>query len=269
MTHRHHGIADDSIDRPPLDAGLATIEEIYASVGDVERWNEMLVRLSSRLTPELKHHLEIAGQVHERERALADEIQALSTVHAQLAIGAFVVDECATVFFANVLATRLLADGTGLCLVDHRVQATDPRENEALVAAIGAPSAGGKRTAPFVLIARPCRAPLTVFVLRTSPVPREFLEEERRVLLLAFDPEAVQLPSVEVLRALFGFTAREAECAAHLMRGRTIAEAARLMGIGRNTARTFVARMTAKTDSHGQAEFVARLLAIPTVSEAS
>jgi DNA-binding CsgD family transcriptional regulator len=37
------------------------------------------------------------------------------------------------------------------------------------------------------------------------------------------------------------------------------------MGVGHNTARTFLARMTAKTDSHTQTEFVARLLAIPVI----
>ena len=58
-------------------------------------------------------------------------------------------------------------------------------------------------------------------------------------MLLVVDPGAVKTPSTRTVRELFGFTAREAECAALLMEGRTLAEAAQIMGIQRSTARTF------------------------------
>lgn len=247
----------------------AAIEEIYAAVGEPQRWKEMLTRFSNGLAPELENHLEIARRIHEQQMTLNQQIQALSAVQAQLAIGALVVDERRTVLFANAVATRLLTHRSGLALTDNRLQAVDPQHEAVLAAAIAAASAGDRRAAPFVLIPRPGRVPVTLIVLQSTPASRDFINDDRHIVVLAFDADSAPLPSTSVLRALFGFTAREAECATHLMRGHTIAETARLMGIGRNTARTFLARLTAKADCHSQAKLVALLLAIPTVSETS
>jgi DNA-binding CsgD family transcriptional regulator len=80
------------------------------------------------------------------------------------------------------------------------------------------------------------------------------------------DSEGSGVPAINVLRGLYGFTQREAEFAALLMRGLSIKESAGALGVTVATARTFLARVTAKTDSHSQAELMARLLAVPQIS---
>ena len=85
-------------------------------------------------------------------------------------------------------------------------------------------------------------------------------------MLLLFDPALVPPPGTSVLRALFGFTPREAELAALLMQGVGVEEAARMIGVTVSTARTFLASLAAKTDTHTQAALVRQLLAIPRAS---
>ena len=59
---------------------------------------------------------------------------------------------------------------------------------------------------------------------------------------------------------------REAELAALLMKGMRLEEAAHALGVAISTARTFLAHITAKTDSHSQSELMKGLLAIPHVT---
>jgi DNA-binding CsgD family transcriptional regulator len=242
-----------------------TIDRIYQAVGDLEQWRELLGRLSDPVSPDLRAHIEIARQAHERHTGLASGIAALAGVHARLGIAAVLVEALGTVTWQNRAATRLFNDPEGaLQLVDGGIRVADAREHATLAAAIAAvASTSGRAQMPFVLVSRPGRGPLTIVALRPPSASPSVVEERRRVLLLVLDPDGVNPPSTRTIRDLFGFTAREAECAVLLMEGRTVDEAARLMGVRRSTVRTFLARMTAKTDSHSQAEFVARLLSIP------
>ena len=90
-----------------------------------------------------------------------------------------------------------------------------------------------------------------------------FLRDRLTVTLLLIDPDGSAVPEPETLRALYGFTAREAEFAAMVMRGLSLKDASVAMGVSITTARTFLARTTCKTDSHSQAELVLRLFAVP------
>ena len=71
------------------------------------------------------------------------------------------------------------------------------------------------------------------------------------------------MPTGGTLRALYGFTAREAEFALQLMRGSSVKDASATLGVSMTTARTFLAQITAKTDCHSQGQLMVRLLATP------
>jgi DNA-binding CsgD family transcriptional regulator len=241
------------------------IAEIYDAVGDAERWTQLLHRLSGPLDADVRTHLDIARIAHERHVAVAADVAVLSAIHSQLGFGAVIVDEQSRVLQVNHLAARLLDEEGGLRLVDHCLQAIEPEETQHLHGAIAGAASNDPPRPPFLIFKRSGRSPLTVFVLCAQTAARRFVEIGRPVLLLTIDPDRMEPPGPRVLAALFGFTPREAECAALLMHGHGIDDAARIMGVSRSTARTFVARLTAKTDSHSQSELVSRLLSVPHV----
>ncbi len=249
---------------------IEIIAAIYDAVGDVERWRLLTERLAATpLTAEIEYHIGLARAAHEQSLHLAGEVAALSSVYAQLALGALIVDQGGQVLKVNDMADRVLAQRAGLLLEDNRLQVTDADVNAALYTALARETndAGSGRT-PFLVVPRLDKPPLAIFVLQLDDTIQQFFEHRRVAALLLIDPDQATAPSAHVLRALFGFTARESECASLLMQGHTLDEAARALGVTRNTARTFVAQMTAKTDSHGQAELMGRLLAIPQVTAA-
>jgi len=117
----------------------------------------------------------------------------------------------------------------------------------------------------FVVITRPGRRPLCVVVLPRRAQGANVFELGCLALLVIVDFEASGAAATNQLRSLFNLTVREAELAAAVMEGETVAQAARRLGISVTTARTLLARVTAKTDSHSQAQLVRRLLAVPPV----
>jgi DNA-binding CsgD family transcriptional regulator len=246
---------------------LETVAAIYDAIGDVDRWRQLEQRLaaSSEHRAEITHHLHLARRVHEQHLSATHAGDVLAAVHDQIAVAAMVVDDDGGVVRANSAARRLLASGTGLRLAHGRVEATDASDQANLRNRIAATS-GARGTDVFVVIARPARRPLCVVVLPGEAHGVDVFEHQRLALLLIIDFDAPGTATTKVLRSLFDFTAREAELAAGLMAGDTIAQAARRLGISLTTARTLLARVTAKTDSHSQAELVRQLLAVPPMS---
>lgn len=76
---------------------------------------------------------------------------------------------------------------------------------------------------------------------------------------------ALSPPSADILRQHFSFTQAEAQLAAALAAGMTLANAAPHLGITMSTARTRVKQLFAKTSTRNQGELVALLLSIPVV----
>jgi DNA-binding CsgD family transcriptional regulator len=250
---------------------IDTIDDIYEAVGDVTRWQRLNDRLASAGPPstEVAWHLTIARKVHEQQEHLNREISTLMTVHDQLTLGAIMVDEDGRILGANAIASRHLAEQATLTLVDGKVQALLCDDNVVLSDAIRQASTATNANAPrspFLVLTRERRPPLSVVVIRGGRQSDGSFDTSRPVALLLIDPELTAPPGTDVLRALFGFTAREAELAAFLMKGHSLEEAARALGVAITTARTFLAHITAKTESRSQPDLMRRLLAIPHVT---
>ena len=82
------------------------------------------------------------------------------------------------------------------------------------------------------------------------------------MLLAARTPRAPEwCPAT--LREAFGLTRREAEVALGITRGSSPAEIATWLGLREGSVRVYLKRVLAKTDTHSQAQLVARLLAAP------
>jgi DNA-binding CsgD family transcriptional regulator len=251
-----------------MDIG-ATIEEIYEAVGDADRWQRLNERLAAapQVSPDIVLHLETARRAHEQHTRVAADIDTLARVHDQLALGAIVVDCDGRLLRANATAARLFADGDGLMLIEGRIRASNTRDDDRLRDALDRAAAGaGHADDPdmaFVDVARQGQAPLRVVTVPSATRTLLFFESGLPLTLLIIDPDQAPTPSGDTLRALFSFTAREAEFAGLLIRGVSVKDASIAMGVSLTTARTFLARVTAKTDTHSQAELMVRLSAIP------
>lgn len=257
-------------DSLPLTDDIAeTIAEIYDAVGDADRWRGLTERLAarSRLSPEIEQHLATARHAHEETRRLTGEVDTLASAHDQLALGALVVDRLGLLLRANATAGQLLSDGDGLMLHSNRVRARDTHDDTRLQQAIerAATVAGreGDLDMAFVRVARQDKEPLLVLALPPTAPTLRFFEDRLPVALLVIDPSLTVVPPSDTLRVLYGFTAREAQIAALLMQGLSLKDAATALGVSMTTARTYLSQITAKTDSHSQAELMVRLSAIP------
>ncbi len=248
---------------------IELIGEIYDAVGDATQWRHLDERLAVTAShpPEIETHLETARRAHEEHLRLIGRIEAFESVYDQLALGVLVVDRAGSLTRANHTATQLIAEHDGLELFDDAVRAGDPRDNAGLQEAIARAATGADEDAdldrPIVSVARRDRRPLSVLAVPSTFPTFRFSENRLAVTLIVIDPDLAVVPTAETLRALYGFTPREAEFAALLMQGLSVKDASDALRVSMTTARTFLAQITAKTDSHSQAELIVRLLAIP------
>ena len=74
------------------------------------------------------------------------------------------------------------------------------------------------------------------------------------------DPDATAAPSERTLTSLFGLTGQEARLAVRLAQGEALLDAARQMGIARNTARNHLRRVFEKTGSSTQSALMRLVL---------
>lgn len=250
-----------------MDDNNDAIGEIYDAIGDTRRWSELSERLAAKspLPPEVAHHLETARRAHETHLRLAGGIDIWLGIYDQLALGALVVSQDAALLHANGAARRLLTERAGLTLAADRVCAEDPGDSARLHDAIARAAAcdDADPAMAFVAVARPDKSPLSVLTVPSTDPGVRPLEGRLPVMLVIIDPDLNAMPADRALRALYGFTAREAEFARLLMQGLSVADASAALGVSITTARTFLSQIAAKTDCHSQGELMVRLLATP------
>lgn len=103
------------------------------------------------------------------------------------------------------------------------------------------------------------------YSLLVSPISREYpaLSVLRPVVcILITDPEMQTNLPIDRLRQSFGLTGAEARLAARLAEGDNLRAAALHLGVSYGTARTRLAEIFRKTDTHRQAELVRHLLRV-------
>jgi DNA-binding CsgD family transcriptional regulator len=157
-------------------------------------------------------------------------------------------------------ALRALAErGDGLGLGQARLVAKDPRADAALArAAREVPHATRAGRPPLRAISVPRRSGAVPYLVQAIALGRA-QQGGQGTLFVVSDPLAGK-PDAERLRVLLGLTQAEATLAAELATGATLDAAAGARGIARETARTQLKSVLAKTGCARQAD-LARLLA--------
>ena len=173
---------------------------------------------------------------------------------ADLAPGADVVlllDPGGTILRASPAAEALLDEGAVLRRRGRGVVAAGAEAERHLRAAVIVAACGASVRVTLPGGPAPLRA-------EVSPGPR--YRGQASVLVAARTPRPPEWCRAS-LRAAFDLTPREADVALGLARGLTPAEIAARRGLQPDSVRHYLKRVLAKTDTHSQAQLVARLLA--------
>jgi DNA-binding CsgD family transcriptional regulator len=168
-----------------------------------------------------------------------------------------------TLHFVNAAAQRILDAGDGLRLTKNDLAIGDRSAEErfqALIDAIYWPNmllsqrSGGIISIPRLSRARPYSLMVVPMQSRNAGM------ESATAAVFLFDPSTRKTTAIELFVSSYGLSRSEAELAHFLALGGTLEEAAARRGVSRNTVKTQLHSIFAKTDTNRQSELVALLL---------
>jgi DNA-binding CsgD family transcriptional regulator len=225
---------------------------------DADRHERRLAAAFSALIPAMRASMSL-------NRHLADEAAQIGMAGQVLdAVGlpALAIDMRGAARSTNALGAELLQRGRLLRERGGRVCLADPNAATQLARALkhsgaGAPSNLVLRDADGFVTAIANLLPVTTEALKLPQAPWLF-EPERLVLMLIRERKELARPPEGPLVAAFGLTPAEARLAAHLATGETLESAAERLGIHKETARSQLKKVFAKTGVSRQATLVAR-----------
>lgn len=187
-------------------------------------------------------------------------VSATLDVLESLRCPAVVLDLAGMVTKLNDAARGLL--GQGLTIHRGRMLALDRASNtrlQALIATALSPDGALTASRPIII---PCEDNAGVIVTATPLTAHASSYFATGRVLLTLKLTAPPSPDPWELKALFGLTTAEARLAERMSSGCDLGTAARIIGIGRETARTQLRSVFAKTGVRRQAELTALLAAL-------
>lgn len=210
-----------------------------------------------RLVPHLRRGCELT-------RRFADALRredALCAVIDRLPQGIILLAADQRVVSVSRRAEQIAALDDGFQLGPEGPRAGDPRDQEALRDAIERTLRGvtGLPHQNVLTIRRRSGRPgFGVLVSRLVGPPRS--PGDAALAIFVGDPDAGNVSTTEILRGLYGLTEAEADLVRLIAEGHSLDEAARERGVTRNTARTQLKQIFAKTGTHRQGDLVRLVL---------
>jgi DNA-binding CsgD family transcriptional regulator len=194
--------------------------------------------------------------------------QALLDVLDQLPTAIAVVDAGARPVMMNAAAEAILAMADGMLVSGRRLEALWHAERarlaQLITSACAVADGAGAGAGGHLTITRP--SGLRPFLVVVSPLPRSFRDRRGRqtpvAAVIIKDPQAEPHASAESRReiaTLYDLTRAEERLLDLILDGLGLFEAAEHLGVSRNTVRTHMKRIYAKTGTSRQAELVRRL----------
>lgn len=212
-------------------------------------------------------HIARAWRVKRQMQHLRDRADDLAAALDVIDLGVIITGPDGQIRFANRTADRLLSSGDGLDATNGRVRATGSRSAEALAKVIhrAARTGIGQDSVAVDAVAlarRDNSVPVAVVAEPLAPGHHEGLGQGRRegAILFLGDSSGDAAPSVERLAAIYDLTRSEAEVAAKIIAGTSIAEAAQAQGISENTAKTHLKAVYGKIGISRQSQLVRRVM---------
>jgi DNA-binding CsgD family transcriptional regulator len=222
------------------------------------------IRLCRTLAP----HLRSAVQMRRQLAMLEVERNAAVEVLDRLPTAVVLCDQGGAPVIVNGAARAILAASDGLVVRGGKLAASRQLQSAALenliIGAARAARGEGESPGGTLSVSRASGSrPLSVLV---SPMRApSAVPGYRRIAAAVFisDPESVTLTNEERLLQLYGLTRAESRLAAKIAQGRSLEEAAAMLNITTQTARSYTKRILGKTGTKRQVELVRLLLLSP------
>ena len=220
-------------------------------------------------------HIVRALRLQQRMRRLERDAHNIAAALDRLPTAAVIVSQSLQIICDNRQAEELLGSCESLRirrgeLVPKRASEATALRKAAKDAIALADSAIETPIAPpaVVAISRPEELPLEVLAVPLRPryQLRQKTDQKARALLLLYDPATRPRIDPVLIERLFGLTPTEADVAARLAEGMSIAEIADQRQCSASTVRTHVKRVLQKTRTNRQAELVQLILTSPAIS---
>ena len=217
----------------------------------------------------LHPHLQTALATRRRLTALEATVSDFETALNLIDSGLVLLDAAGRAVFTNVTARSLLILGQGLCLNKSRLmpQGVDAAARlrdliaKAIATATGKVLCGGG----VMNLPRAGKKPLHLLV---SPLSSgsSTLPGSAVVAVFISDPERHPAVPAEVLSTLFGLTPAEARLALSILEGHSLSESAEIGKVSRETVKTQISAVFAKTGTRRQGELIRLLAGLPGFS---
>lgn len=235
---------------------------VFASCRSANDWTSDEKELISRLSIHLARAIRTARQL----RAERTRTGTVLNVIDRLDTAAALLNTCGRVVFVNKALQRVLASRDGLELCQDRLLPTAAKALRLFEQNVIEAARTDDAFQPlYISLPRPSGGrPLQLSIGAISAQPNDDArKQDRQLLVLVSDPDAMPGISADALQQLFGVTGREAEVIAQLTYGQNLGEAAENLGISRDTVTVHIKHALAKTGTRRQAELVALALRSP------
>jgi DNA-binding CsgD family transcriptional regulator len=182
-----------------------------------------------------------------------------------LPVGVVAVDKGGKVLIANKIALEELDRGRGLLMRSSQLFASAPNINVKLQDTIAAAATDANLPAETLVVRRGGHlAPIWMVITPLKRMLRRVVGQETQVALVFLGPpERLNQPLAMILRTRYGLTPREEKLTLLIVEGHRLMDAAEILGISLNTARTHMKRIYTKTQTSHQSELVRVLLTGP------
>lgn len=227
---------------------------------EVGRFDEGEKRLFNQVSRATDRALQTAERLHSAEAAF-------TAAAAQLGlqgVGVVVLASDGRVANCNAVADTCLAERDGLVLRGGRLEALHPGDQSVFQRFVGGlltPDGVVSADRDEIVLRRaPGRPSLRVEGVRIGRYRSRFGSSLPGSVVLLLHLPVLFSPDLAGLRKAWGLTPAEARLALLLLEPVTLPEAAQRLGIGRETARSHLKALFAKTGTHGQAALVLRLM---------
>ncbi len=210
-------------------------------------------------------HLERAISIHARLNKIESERALYAGAVEQLSVGTIILDENARLLNCNAMASELFEQKDGLYCVKDRLQLSNTERTAELQQLIGEVMDSQRAERPAVVQALRVERPsgLADLGLVIRPVPGNAWSQGKAVpsvVIFVSDPEQSSDAPIQAIARLFGFTPTEASLAMLLANGLTLDESAEQLHVSRNTVRTHLRSVFAKTGVSRQPMLVRLIL---------
>jgi DNA-binding CsgD family transcriptional regulator len=229
-------------------------------------WANFAVNPPNELSRQFLPYLDRAYKLRLETLRLRTACEAGLSALDMLPIGIALLAPDRKAFFCNRAARNVAMQRDGVQLdANQRFVASSPRDDAVLQRHIGdAIRANGSRQHAGVmrLDRRTGCAPLCVLVVTPNPAQWGPAGGPSAILFIS-DPDAKPGDVERFLTAVHGLTPAEARMAAALITGQTLSQYAMTRGITRNTARTQLRQVLAKTGAQRQSDLMRIVLTSP------